>query len=156
MSPTSAPPRASSWAAPPEFYIDENTAGRSVRQLIAGLGYVVHTPASIFGRPRLQQGLDDQDWLPVVGKEGWAVIGRDWHILDRQLELAAYLNARVHMFLLPGEATRAEIIFLVEHNLAAICAKAVARQPDVYWMTPRGLVDYERRKARRNRRRRSP
>lgn len=112
----SAQPHASSWAAPPEFYIDENMAGRSVRRFIAGLGYTVHTPASVFGRTRLEQGLDDEDWLAVVGPKRWAVIGRDQRILDRPWELAAYLKAKVHMFLLPGEAKRDEILALLAHN----------------------------------------
>jgi len=49
MSTTSGPPHASFWAEPPEFYIDENMAGRTVRRFIADLGYVVHTPAAVFG-----------------------------------------------------------------------------------------------------------
>jgi hypothetical protein len=99
--------------------------------------------------------LDDADWLPVVGQEGWAVIGRDQHILDRPWELEAYLEARVHMFLLPGEATREEIIALVSRNLAEVCAMAAARKPNVYWMTAHGLVNYEKRQAQRKRRRRN-
>jgi hypothetical protein len=46
---TSEPPHASSWATPPEFYLDENTVTRSVRRLLNELGYVVHTPAELFG-----------------------------------------------------------------------------------------------------------
>ena len=34
----SGPPHASSLAAPPEFYADENTVTRSVRNLLTGLG----------------------------------------------------------------------------------------------------------------------
>jgi len=45
MSTTSGPPHASFWAEPPEFYIDENMAGRTVRRFITDLGYVVHTPS---------------------------------------------------------------------------------------------------------------
>jgi hypothetical protein len=32
-------------------------AGKSVRKFLDGLGYSVHTPASVFGRERLDQGL---------------------------------------------------------------------------------------------------
>jgi hypothetical protein len=31
-------------ATPPEFYADENTVTRSVRNLLTGLGYILHTP----------------------------------------------------------------------------------------------------------------
>jgi len=151
---TPEPPRASSWAAPPEFYIEENLAGRTIRRFIADLGYTIHTPAEVFGWERLRQRLHDEDWLPVVGRNGWVVFGRDWHILDRELELRAYLAAQVHMFLLPGEATRAELTELLALNLRSICAAAMARRPNVYWITRSGLVPYERRRSQRERRRR--
>jgi hypothetical protein len=150
----SAPPPASSWAAPPEFYIDENMAGRSVRRALEDLGYRVHTPPSVFGGVRLAEGLSDEDWLPVVGSKGWVVFCRDQRILDRPAELTAYLNARVHMFLLPGSATLAEILELLQTNLAEICALATARRPNVYWLERRRVVPYERRVAALDRKRR--
>lgn len=57
------------------------------------------------------------------------------------------------MFLLPGQATREEIIALVARNLSDICSRAVARESNVYWMTMSGLADYEKRLARRASRR---
>jgi len=77
------------------------------------------------------------------------VFGRDRHILSRELELRAYLDARIHMFLLPGTATRDTILALVAANLADVCAVASARQPGVYWLTPAGLVNLPKRQARR-------
>jgi hypothetical protein len=143
----SEPPLASFWAAPPEFYIDENMAGRTIVRFLRDLGYFVHTPTSVFGRERLDQGLDDDDWLPVIGSKGWVVFCRDQRILERPLELQAYLAAKVHMFLLPGNADRALILSLVSVNLREICALAVARRSNVYWLTPTNVIDYERRKA---------
>ncbi len=125
-----------------------------MRRFIGDLGYLVHTPVQVFGRTRLEGGLKDEDWLPVVGRNGWVVFGRDWHILDRDLELQAYLSAEVHMFLLPGEATRAQLTELLAANLADICAVAAARRPSVYWVAAHGLVTYERRRTERERRRR--
>ena len=149
----SGPPPASSWAAPPEYYIDENLAGRTVRRLISDLGYVVHTPPKSLAAPALKQSLRDEDWLPVVGRNAWAVFGRDHHILERELELQAYKAAKVHMFLLPGQALRAEIVALLELNLSGVCTAAVERRPNVYWLTKHGLEDYELRKARQDRQR---
>lgn len=120
---------------------------------MADLGYVVHSPASVFGKERLDEGLQDEDWLPVVGAKGWVVFGRDRNILERELELRAYLEARVHMFLLPGSITRDHILELLAANLADICALASARQPGVYWLTASGVVDLPRRRARRQGRR---
>jgi hypothetical protein len=122
-------------------------AGKTVRRLLTDLGYVVHTPASVFSRERLQLTVEDEDWLPVVGSHGWAVFCRDQQILDRPAELQAYLAAKVHMFLLPGSATRDQIASLVTLNLTAICTLAAARQPNVYWLTPNKVINYERRKA---------
>jgi hypothetical protein len=85
---------------------------------------------------------------------GWAVFGRDQRILDRELELRAYRNAKIHMFLLPGQAPRVEILHLLTINLTDICTRTSARRPNVYWLTRRGVEDYEQRVAQRARRRR--
>jgi hypothetical protein len=130
-------------------------AGRTVRKVLVDLGYTVHTPAAVFGRERLAQRLDDQDWLPVAGANGWVVFCRDQHILDRPAELQAYQNARVHMFLLPGSATKAEIVDLLTGNLAEICALATARRPDVYWLRPGKVIPYDRRVSQLDRKRRA-
>jgi hypothetical protein len=108
---------------------------------------VVHTPSSVFGRERLDVTLEDADWLPVVGARGWVVFGRDQQILYRPSELKAYLSAKVHMFMLPGAATRDQILDLVSSNLREICELAVARKPNVYWLTKARVVPYERRRA---------
>ena len=130
-------------------------AGKSVRKFLDGLGYSVHTPASVFGRGRLDQGLSDEDWLPVIGTNGWVVFCRDQRILDRPAELQAYLKARVHMFLLPGSVRLTEILELLTSNLAEICALAAARKPNVYWLAKGGVVPYERRIAELDRKRRN-
>ena len=130
-------------------------AGRTVRQFLEHLGYAVHTPAAVFGRERLEQTVLDTDWLPVVGAKGWVAFCRDQHILDRPAELQAYLKAKIHMFLLPGSITRAEIIDLLTVNLAEICTLAAAKKPNVYWLSlTRKVVVYERRLAELDRRRR--
>ncbi len=105
----------------------------------------------MFGRARLDEGLRDEDWLPVVGAQGWVVFGRDLRIMDRPLELEAYLAAGIHMIPLPGEATRARLVELLAANLAEICAVVAARQPNVFWVTSHGLVDYQERSRSRHR-----
>jgi hypothetical protein len=127
--------------------------GRSLRRCIVELGYRVYSPASVFTRERLEQGLTDEDWLPVIGERGWVVFGRDQNILKRELELQAFLKAKVHMLLFPGDATRDHIIELVRLNLARICALASARQPNVYWLRRDSVISYEGRLAEVHRRR---
>ncbi len=128
-------------------------AGSTVRRFIADLGYVVHSPAEVFGKDRLDRGLRDEDWLPVIGQQGWAVFGRDQAILQREMELRALLAAKIHMFLLPGEAPRSKIIDLLKINLSGVCTCTSARQPNVYWLTLSGIEEYEHRRDRLERRR---
>jgi hypothetical protein len=54
-------------AAPPEFYADENTVTRSVRNLLTRLGYILHTPAELYGSREAALGARDEDWLAKVG-----------------------------------------------------------------------------------------
>lgn len=149
----SEPPPASSWAAPPEFYIDENTTGRTLRKRFERYGYVVHTPAELFGSLAQARGRADEEWLARVAAHGWAVIGRDTKILERPGELAAYERSGLHMFLFPGQATVQQLVDLVDIHLRDICTATTDRVPQVHKVTATGL-DLLRRKARR--RRRSP
>jgi PIN like domain len=103
------------------------------------LGYVVHTPGELFGSWVEASGADDTEWLRRVSGTGWAIIGRDVKITERPHELAAYRAARVHMFLLPEEATRQELIHLLAAHLAHICMAWAGRQPAVWKIRPSGL-----------------
>jgi hypothetical protein len=140
---TSGPPPASSWAAPPEFYTDENAGTRAVRKRLVGLGYVVHSPAELYGSRDMALGAADEDWLAKVGERGWAVIGRDVKIYERPAELTAYLRAGVHVFLLPGQAKVAQLVELIEINLADMCTCAAAKQPGTWRLTTGGLVRFD-------------
>jgi hypothetical protein len=128
----SEPPRASSWAAPPEFYLDENLAGKTLRRFLQGLGYTVHTPPDLFGSRVASEGVADETWLKLVGERRWIVFGRDTRILERPSELDAYRQARVHMFLFPGNATRDELTAIAAATLAVICTKGTEARPMVW------------------------
>ena len=134
----SGPPPASSLAAPPEFYADENTVTRSVRNLLNGLGYVLHSPAELYGSREAALGARDEDWLARVGRHQWTVLGRDLKIYERPSELAAYRASKLQVFLLPGQARAAELVELVETNLAQICAISSSRQPGTWRLTVDG------------------
>lgn len=121
---TSEPPHASSWAAPPEFYIDEGLAGRSLRRFFEDRGYVVHTPPQVFGSRHEAEGTPDEVWLTRCGKDGWAAIAKDTKILQRPDELAALLRAKIHIFYYPGNATREELLELAAATLAEVCARS--------------------------------
>ena len=135
----SGPPHASFWAAPPEFYVDESFAGKSLRRALQDLGYPVHTPPELYGTRDAAIGTPDTVWLRDVGARRWVVIGRDTKILERPDEAAAYRAARVHMFLFPGQATRAVLIECLTRNLREICTVTAGRAPVVCRVTRSGL-----------------
>jgi PIN like domain len=130
-------------AAPPEFYADENTVTRSVRDLLTGLGYVLHSPAELYGSREAALGAPDEDWLARVGRHRWTVLGRDLKIYERPSELAAYRASRLQVFLLPGQARAAELVELVAVNLVQICAIASTRKPGTWRLTSRGALPFE-------------
>jgi hypothetical protein len=77
--------------------------------------------------------------LRDVGRRKWAVLGRDTKIFERPAESQAYLHAKVHVFLFPGQATRAQLVELMKHNLRDICTHAGSRDPSVYVVRADGL-----------------
>lgn len=145
MSPPtrSGPPHASSWAGePPEFYLDENSAGKSVRRCLTDLGYRVHTPGELYETWAQARGQRDEDWLPLVGERGWAVIGSDLKIFERPEELHAYRQAKVSAFLLPGESRVAQRLALLDVCLADMCTVCMSREVGVWRLTLKGIELY--------------
>lgn len=140
---TSEPPHVSSWATPPEFYLDENTVTRSVRRLLTGLGYSVHTPAELFGSREASSGAADEEWLSKVAGRGWAILGRDVKIYERPWELEAYRRARVQVFLLPGQALAAQLTYLVAVNLKDIGAITSGRKVGTWYLRESGPEEYD-------------
>jgi len=132
-------------ATPPEFYADENAVTKSVCRRLKQLGYVVHTPAELYGSRDAASGALDEDWLPKVGQRKWTILGRDLKIYERPSELDAYRKARVQVFLLPGQALAAELLRLVEMNLAHMCAIASGRKQGTWRLTESGPVPYDTR-----------
>jgi hypothetical protein len=112
---------------------------RSVRRFLTDLDYVVHTPGELFGSKDEAYGATDTSWLQRVAGTGWAIIGRDAKIAERPYELAAYKSAHVHMFLLPGEATRQALIDLLAVSLKDICTTWAASRTGIWRVRPSGL-----------------
>jgi hypothetical protein len=145
----SEPPHASSWAAPPEFYFDENAVTRTVRRVLVRLGYRCHAPPEVFGTRSDSLGAADTEWLGKISRSGWIVLNRDAKIIERPDELAAYRAAKVHMFYLPGEASRDRLKVLVEVNLHDIIVFANDRTPDVWRITDHGVERFPLPRKRR-------
>jgi hypothetical protein len=109
----------------------------------------------LFGSRVEAEGKNDEVWLPLVGQRGWLTIATDIRIFERDEEYAAYLQAKVAVFLLPGESLVAERVALVECNLAAMCSEASQRRAGVWKLTMRGVEPYvpPASKSRRQRKR---
>lgn len=75
------------------------------------------------------------------------VFGRDRYIRKRELELRAFVKAKVHMVLFPGDAAPDDTIELVRLHLARICALASARQLKVYRLRRDSVTSSEERLA---------
>jgi len=104
---------------------------------------MIHTPAELFGTRDAALGAGDDDWLARVGQRGWACLTRDLKIYERPAELEAYQRARVHVFLLPGEATAAQLAELITRCLADMCSVATSRAPQSWKLTKSGLQPYK-------------
>lgn len=104
-----------------------------------------HTPPELFGTRAESEGVDDTAWLQKIAGTGWVVLNRDAKIMQRPDELAAYRAARVHMFYLPGEATREHLKRLVEAHLRDIVTYATNRKPEVWRITDAGVQRFTQR-----------
>lgn len=120
-----------------------------MRRFLVALGYACHTPPEVFGTRAESLGAADTEWLKRIARTGWVVLNRDAKIMERPEELTAYRSAKVHMFYLPGEATRDRLLHLVETNLAEIVTLAADRTPDVWKITQHGVERFVVRKRRR-------
>ncbi|HTY33149.1 hypothetical protein [Mycobacterium sp.] len=118
-------PRASSWATPPEFYIDEGLVGKTLRRFFEDLGYTVHTPAKVFGSRHRAQGTPDEVWMARCGENRWAALARDTKIMQRPAEIAAFKAAKIHIFYYPGNARRDELVRAAEATLVDVCTYAL-------------------------------
>jgi hypothetical protein len=123
--------------------------------MLSSLGYVVHTPAELFGSRDAALGVADEVWLSKVGRHGWIVIASDIHIFERPNEYQAYLKARLAVFLLPGESRVAERLQLIGLNLAAMCGEASQLRSGVWRLTADGPEAYVPPAANTGRRRRA-
>lgn len=103
---------------------------------------MVHTPPELFGSRAESEGKFDEVWLPMVGDRGWAVIGTDLKIFERDHELLAYRQAKINVFLLPGQSKVAARVELINACLADMCTACSSQRVDVWRMTMHGIEPY--------------
>jgi predicted nuclease of predicted toxin-antitoxin system len=89
---------AASSTSPPEplaFFTDANLGRRVVPEALRAIGEEVKTHDEIFS-----PGTHDRVWLLAAGEKGWVVLTKDSKIRYRRNEIAAFLSARVRVFVL--------------------------------------------------------
>lgn len=95
------------------FYFDADVLG--LAKVVAGLrsdatypgdpGGVVHRrrrPACLVRDPSSR----DEEWIPLVAREGWLIVTRDSRIQERRAEVAAVRDAGAKMVALGGDDAR--------------------------------------------------
>jgi hypothetical protein len=105
----------------------------------------------VFGTRAESLGAEDTSWLAKIARSGWTVLNRDAKIMERPDELTAYRAAKVHMFYLPGTATRDHLRRLVADNLRDVITFANNRTPDVWRITDHGVERFTLNRTKRRR-----
>ena len=84
---------------PPGWFCDANLIplGKALSASLDNIWY----PGSP-GSPVTSTAVPDDEWLPIVGAAGWAVITRDKMIRRRPGEVRALVGAGVRAFVLTG------------------------------------------------------
>jgi hypothetical protein len=77
-----------------DVYLDENLCNcKPILDVLAGHGIQVHRHLETF-----QRGTPDDEWLPFVGKNGWAILTTDRRFRYNELERIALQNHNVKAF----------------------------------------------------------
>lgn len=94
------------------------------------------------GCPGITLGAQDEDWLPIVGVAGWAVLMRDQRIKDRPGEQRALMDHGVRAFCLveSGQHTNWEMLRIIVRLWDRIEETAALAGPYIYGVTARRLV----------------
>lgn len=89
-----------------EFFIDRSLGRKHLAQALGGLGFTVHTMASVYGE-QVAQELEDERWLADAGEHDWVVLMKDDAIRRRPAERDALSEAKVRAFCLTNAQLRA-------------------------------------------------
>ena len=89
----------------PVFFIDRSVGKNVVARALRAAGATVEVHDDHFRQDAL-----DEEWLPAVGRRGWAVITCDDRIRYRAIEREAATSAGVALFIFAGKKMRAAAI----------------------------------------------
>lgn len=126
------------------YFVDENTL--ALGKVMAAL----RDDTAVIGQPPIDQllrcGMDDVEWIPVVGSRGWVVITVDRHLRTRPHEARLAVQHGLKCVNLRGAGNLgrwAQLVRLVSHWEAV--DEFVNKHPDGPWwlsLTKTGRREY--------------
>jgi hypothetical protein len=120
------------------YFVDESmlSIARALRAVRPDVVYPGHPDC-----PDIRLGARDVDWLPVVGRAGWAVIMRDKRIRRRPVERQRLVDHGVRAFCLTGAGNQSswQMLQLVVRHWDRIERVAAEPGPYLYALTTAGL-----------------
>ena len=110
---------------PPPLFIDRSLGRHAIPDALRMQGVEVHVHDDDF-----PQDARDEEWLPEVGRRGWAVITKDAKIRYRLTEQAALIAGGVRAFILTrGDLTGPEMAGIVVAALPHIARFSARHEP---------------------------
>ncbi len=109
---------------PPAFFVDRSLGYHLIPDMLADLGYVVHTMRSEFGTGA-EERIPDTRWLALAGRRGWIVLTKDARMRYRPAELQAIGDFRLRVFCLASaRLTGPQQAHRIRMNLGRIVTRA--------------------------------
>lgn len=123
----------------PVLFIDRCLGSKIVPEVLRDAGVDIRIHDELFEQNEL-----DNNWLPVVGAKGWAVLTEDGHIRTRAPEIKALIEANTHVFILRydrrmSQADKAQAILKAIPEIQQIIKRREA--PICAGISPAGKVD---------------
>lgn len=134
---------------PIRFVVDENmrAVGKALVEVRDDVTYFGDPGSTRRGRPPspITLGMQDEEWLPIVGRFDWAVITRDKHIRTRPGELAAVKRHSIRLFAITseGELNRWDLVDILVRRWSSIERQLVNTGPLVCSVTYSAVTPFQ-------------
>lgn len=132
---------ASSYSAPPSFYLDEGLNARSLRRALSEAGYEWKNAGNLDPAGwSATRGIQDEQWLRLLKGSGCTVLTKDFRIYQRPHERQAWLRSGLHVFAFGGRDESFDTLLeVLELRFDDICARASSKLAG-YWVVTRSGI----------------